>query len=135
MIIEIPTSDEFQRAGLGFLNLAVDQVIELYDQLEQSGVEEDVREEYWESAQQPLATALTLVQQGAEFLLKAKIADVSPFLLIDGSPSSWPRGSDQQDTPFSDFRTIDAHDLPKAHDSVASVRLSEEFKTQFEQLR
>ncbi len=91
--------------------------------------------EYWRVAQQELATAVALAQQGTEFLLKGKIAQVSPFLLISGDPGEWPSGCDRVDISFADFKTIDAQDLIRAHDTLCAPRLSDQFKERFEQLR
>lgn len=91
--------------------------------------------EYWSAAHKPLATALALAHQGVELLLKANICAVSPFLLIAGDPRAWPQGAHIRDTPFSDFRTIDSQDLVRAHDSVRTPRLTDQFKTCFDQIR
>lgn len=135
MITDVPTADDFQQAGIGFLNLAWDAACELvrhsryYQEFDYWGDEE---QEYWNAAQRPLATALALTQQGIELLLKAKIAEVSPFLLLD---SSWCRGHDKTDAPYSDFRTIDSQDLIRAHDSVQPNRLPDDFKNRVNELR
>jgi hypothetical protein len=135
MIIDVPTSNDFQQAGIGFLNHAWDAAIELvrlsltFQDLDSWG---DEARDFWLSAQRPLATALALTQQGIELLLKARIAEVSPFLLLD---SSWCKGHDQTDTPFSDFRTIDSQDLIRAHDTVQAKRLPDDFKNRINQLR
>ena len=92
-------------------------------------------EEYWRDAQQALATAVALAQQGTEFLLKGKIAAVSPLLLISGDPRDWPGGCDKTDIPFADFKTIDAQDLIRCHDTVCTPRLTDQFRNRFEQLR
>lgn len=140
MLTGIPTSTDFEESGIAYLNLGWDQVIDLLIQLEEAGIaywDDDgaVQQEYWHSAQRKLSTSLTLTQQGVEFLLKGRIASLSPFLLIAGEPSAWPRGCDKQDIAFSEFRTIDAQDLIRVHDTFAQARLSLQFKEQFERLR
>jgi hypothetical protein len=140
MIIEVPQASDFEEAGLSMLNLGWDAVAALYRDLENAAVEEwdddgTVTEEYWEAAKHPTAVALALVQQGIELLLKAKIAQVSPFLLLAGSPRDWPSRCDKSDTPFADFRSIESHELLRAHDAVAGRRLGEGFKQEFEKLR
>lgn len=139
MIIDIPTDNDFQHAGIEFINLAMDQVFSLYDNIENSELEEwgdsDEIASYWKSAQRTLSNALTLVQQGIEFLLKGRIVNVSPFLLISGEPREWPRGCDGRDVPYSEFRTIDAQDLVRLHDTVSQIRLSQSFKTYYDELR
>lgn len=140
MITDVPTGDDFQQSGVAFLNLAWDNAIELIFILNNSGMSDldywgDEQRDFWKAAQKPLATSLALAQQGIELLLKGRIAAISPFLLVSGSPRDWPRGCDKNDVPFADFRTIDAQDLVRAHDTVASQRLPDDFKTRFNRLR
>lgn len=140
MILDVPTSADFEANGIAFLNLAWDSVLDISLHFAESEVEEldeekRVTDEYWQEVQQPLAVAVALAQQGTEFLLKAKISAVSPFLLISGDPAGWPKGCDKDDKSFADFKTIDAQDLVRVHDSVASPRLSDDFKREFDRLR
>ena len=103
-------------------------------------------DQYWKKAQRILATSLSLIQQGTEFILKGYIAQVSPFLLLSRDSSNWTSKSQIEDISFSEFKTIDAHDLIKVYNAVAfrrlsenntiiSHRLPEEFKQRFEKLR
>lgn len=140
MITDIPTSTDFQESGISFLNLAWNNAITLLQDLDEwniSDVDDDgeIQKDYWAAAQRLLATALALTQQGIEMLLKARVANASVFLLISGDPRDWPRGCNQEDVPFADFRTIDAQDLIRAHDTVCTTRLSDEFKDKFEKMR
>jgi hypothetical protein len=140
MILDIPTSADFEANGVAFLNLAWEAVLGLSLDLAESETEEldeedRVTDEYWEDAQRPLAVAVALAQQGTEFLLKAKISAVSPYLLISGEPAGWPKGCDKEDKSFADFKTIDAQDLVRVYDTVASSRLSDSFKREYERLR
>ena len=139
MIIDIPTKEDFFQNGLSMLNLAWDAVASLYIGLEYSeldDIEEEghTTEEYWKAAQHPISVALALAQQGIELLLKGRIAEVSPFLLLTGR-RDWPSGCSDKDTPFADFRTIEAHELIRTHDSVVAEKLSDSFKSQFENIR
>lgn len=140
MILDIPTRGDFDSAGITFLNLAWDAVLALEHKLDDASLDDwdvdgEVSDEYWTAAQTPLATALSMAQQGTEFLLKGRIASISPFLLISGSPTEWPRGCDQQDRSFADFRMIDAQDLIRVHNTVAPERLSESMRDRFNELR
>jgi len=140
MIFDIPTYDDFADQGTVFLNLAWDTVLDLLlDYLEaeewQAIVDDEQPEEYWEAASKPLATAVALVQQGAEFHLKARIASVSSYLLITSKASEWPRKCDKEDTSFSSFHIADAQDLIRIHDTVAAARLSETIKQLYSKLR
>lgn len=139
MIIDIPTASDFQHAGIEFINLAMDHVFSLYDDIENSELEKwgnsDDVTLYWNSAQRTLSNALTLVQQGIEFLLKGRIVNVSPFLLISADPREWPKGCDGRNVPYSEFRSTDAQDLVRLHDTVSQIRLSQSFKTNYDELR
>jgi hypothetical protein len=82
-----------------------------------------------------LSTALSLIQQGTEFLLKGHIATVSPYLLILGDPSNYPSKSHERNIRFSEFKTIDAQDLVKVYNTVSTGRLPDNFRQRFEDLR
>jgi hypothetical protein len=135
MITDIPSAEDFQRAGIGFLNLSWDAVIDIirhvhvFEEFDYWGDEE---RDYWKAAQGVLATSLALSQQGIELLVKARIAEVSPFLLLD---SNWCKGHDKVDTPFSEFRTIDSQDLMRAYDTIQKTRLPDDFKNRVNELR
>jgi hypothetical protein len=149
MIIDVPTGDDFKSAGIDFLNLAWDTLISLSTKLKDaeyfynvyySDENEEVidqlsSEQYWKQAQRPLSTALSLIQQGTEFLLKGHIATVSPYLLILGDPSNYPSKSHERNIRFSEFKTIDAQDLVKVYNTVSTGRLPDNFRQRFEDLR
>ena len=78
---------------------------------------------------------MALAHQGAEFLLKAQITRVSPFLLISGDLSKWPAHRNSISKSFADFRTVDAQDLPRLHDGVCPSPMPDVFRDRFEELR
>jgi hypothetical protein len=139
MITDIPTSSDFQNAGINLLNLAWDSTVSLLIEriVDVEKIKESlpVSDNYWKSAQPVLASSLSLVQQSIEFFLKGKIAETSPYLLISGTPSSFPKNSHKRNTSFSDFRTIDAQDLIRVHDTVSDNRLSDKFCQWYDELR
>jgi hypothetical protein len=94
-----------------------------------------VTSEYWEAAQEPLAIAITLLHQGCEFLVKGKICQVSPYLLLSQNPNKWPSDCAKKDVSFSDYRTIDAQDLSKVANTVCKDRLPDQFVTLFDSIR
>lgn len=139
MITDIPSHDDFRRTGLGLLDIAWDNAAGLVMDLansEYSGpADPEMAAAFWEASGQRLSVSLATAQQAVEFILKSRIAEISPYLLIGSLPRDWPRKCDQQDTQFADFRTIDAQDLLRVHDAVVSVRLGPDFLTKFEELR
>lgn len=140
MVTDIPTSSDFRNYGLRYMNLgwgmALDVVLE-FAETEDWGydVEPEIKADFWKAAEPEFATALTLIEQGIEFLLKAKIAETSPWLLLSRNPDGWPRRCDKEDIEFSTFHTIDAQDLLKIHDTFSPKRLPEEFAVSFNALR
>lgn len=137
MITDIPTPSEFEAAAISMLNLAWDVVTALLTHVENAEMaqwDEDgqVTDEFWKAAQQPLGNAQALVQQGIEFLLKARIAEVSPFLLIDRTVREWPKDSARVDTKYAEFRTVDAQDLIRIYNTVRPSRLDPAFAQRIE---
>jgi len=141
LILNFPTKNDFFGSANDFLNSSWESVFEhlnTFDELR--GVYEDAEhdkesERYWSSAKQTLVSATALVQQAVEFYIKGRITDVSPYLLISGNPQSWPKGSNKNDIEFSTFRTIDAQDLLKIHDTVCEERFDDSFIQWYDRLR
>ena len=140
MITEILTPDEFSQSGLNLLNLAWSIGMEIAHEFEGAELAEwgdDLTDEYWRESQPALGNAIALVEQAQEMALKGQIAAVSPYLLIGYEPREWPRRCEREDTPFSMFRTVDAADLIKIHNTVchSSSRLGKDFAALFEEIR
>lgn len=138
MITDIPTQSDYEKTAFALLNLAWETTIGLAVSLEDAkdyAADSIPENDYWNACQSQFSTAVSLVQQASEFLLKAKIVAVSPYLLISGTPRDWPKGCNSKDTPFAEFYAIDAQDLIRTHDTVASTRLSDNIKIRFEELR
>lgn len=142
MIIEIPTSSDFLESANDLLHAAWDQITELLIEFNEIGDSEYDEEfddsdygRHWKSAKQTIITSYAMVQQGVEFYIKGRISLVSPFLLLTGSPSSWPKKCDKEDIDFSSFRTVDAQDLIKLHDTVYGDRFTDQFRQWYEKMR
>jgi hypothetical protein len=139
MISEIPTPADFAQASTAALNLAWDIAVDLTETFrvaieDLDFDEEEIGDGYWEKAQRQLGNAIALLQQGLELALKAKIAEVSPFLLITNTANDLP-GNAVAGIPFSDFRTVDAKDLIKVHDVFAATPIPASFSGIFEKNR
>lgn len=140
MVIDVPSPEDFRSYGLRYVNLGWGMALEVildYSNAKNWGFdfEPEVEEGFWKSAEPEFSTALTLIEQGIEFLIKEKIAEISPWLLLSHGPDRWPKRSDKEDVAFSSFRTLDAQDLLKVHDTFAKDRLSVEFAQAFDELR
>lgn len=139
MPTNIPNADDFFAAGKELLDFSWDVVANLLknlDEAEYFGIDpKEISQNYWLSAKRRLTTALSITQQGVEFVLKGKIAEVSPFLLLADPPGKWPSAYDGSANDFAAFRTIDAQDLVRVHDTFAPQHLSADFVARFRDLR
>lgn len=139
MIADIPSSQDFIDSGVELFDFAWDTVAVLWTNLAEAedwGVDpNEVSAEYWAAAKRRLTTALAMTQQGVEFILKGKIAEISPYLLLAEGPSKWPSPYDEHELNFAEFKTVDAQDLIRLHDTVQKERLSSAFVDQFNTLR
>lgn len=141
MITDIPTPADFHAAGLKQVHLAWqiamqsvrDYADATYDKLPDETPEEAAAE-FWQRSQPSLANAYSLIQQGMELALKGRIGAISPYLLI-GDPKDWPNTAANGIASFGDFRTIDAIDLVKVHNSVCAPPLDDQFKVFWDQVR
>ena len=141
MIKNIPRAQDFREVGFQLLHNATDTILDLqlewYRHLEEGLADDEIEADYWQAASRRISTALTVVQQATDFLMKGRIAAVSPFLLIAGDPQNWPCGSKAKnfEVDFAAFRTIDSRDLTRVHDTCVPQRLSDEFRTIHESMR
>lgn len=139
MIQDIPNAEDFFKSGRAQFDFAWDIVVsflKIFNDASHYGIDaKPEAEEFWAAAKQRVQTALAITQQGVELIIKGKIIGISPYLLISGSPSDWPKPTPGRIIKFSDFRTIDAQDLIKVHDIYSSAPLPEEIKGTFESLR
>jgi len=146
MITNVPTAEEYRKTGTDLLNLAWGQITDLSETLALSDTDSNAEENrektqerhtlFWQAANQKVANCIVIVQQATEFLLTAKIAAVSPYLLIANDPRDWPKGNKTDNTiDFSHFRTLDAIHLPRICDAVFQDRLQAEFHKHYEDLR
>jgi hypothetical protein len=139
MIKNIPTPADYYTSGKELLNFAWDTTANLlieFDQADYYGFDEtEILEAYWAAAKRTLSTALTIVQQAVELIIKGRIVEVSPYLLISDSPTQWPSPYEGSAIDFERFRTIDAQDLIRVHDTFAHSAFDKEFIEKFHRLR
>lgn len=125
MITNIPNTTDFIKAGKAHLDFAWEIAIsflKLIDEASQWDAkfeDEATEEEFWEATNTKLNSALAMVQQAVELILKGRILDVSPFLIIDGNIADY-KTSPDFNSNFFDFRTIEAQELIKTHNLVCS---------------
>lgn len=136
-VTDVPNYEDFLHIGSDHLQLAWDQVADLFTDIDDTidVYDEETVDEYWKASRRILLTALTTAQQGIEFTLKGYIAQVSPYLLIHNPAGTLPSSSIDSEIPFAEFKTIAAQDLVTMVTAFTDKRLSEPFQTRFEKLR
>ncbi|MFM1771923.1 MAG: hypothetical protein RLZZ71_1065 [Bacteroidota bacterium] len=111
MIIDIPTSEEYEDVAIECLVQAYNNIV----QVDNSLTNETPREEIWKYHQIVLRTSIVLIHQGLEGLMKADICSESPLLLIDKKKSEWKTLPGASDESFSEMFTIGGDDLLKMY--------------------
>ncbi len=138
MIVDVPTADDFYRAGLNQIHLAwgiaMENDREYREAISYGGIDEEMAAQYWELSKPALNNAYGLIQQGMELALKGRIASISPYILI-GNPGDWPGRAAKDDVSFAEFRTIDAADLMKVHNCLVASPLGEGFRVFWDKVR
>jgi hypothetical protein len=138
MIINVPTSEDLNRAALRLYFTAWASLMEIaadfeLEYPEDSGEWSQEKTEYLDCCQSDLQSCCTLMQQSNELALKARIAEVSPFLLLFRNDRKL--RVKPEDVDFSDLRTLDAYDLPRAVNSFCAHPLNETFIADYEFVR
>lgn len=139
MVKNIPESQDYIKTGRELLDISWTMIKELLIAHKESGEyffddDPEISSEFWDLSSRQLNSAFAITQQAIEFLLKGKICAISPFLLITDPPSSWP-SNNKSEIDFSQFRTIDAQDLIKVHDTFSETPLDSKFISMFDDFR
>lgn len=122
-----------QRTAHHFLTGFDDPEVRARTEDELKELEED-RKLYLKAAQNDLQSIYTLIQQSQEIGLKARICEISPYLLLKKKNApSLDKGTSNFD--FLDMPTHDAGELPDIHDTFCEKRLSNSFRETYDKIR
>ena len=148
MIVGVPSHIHLMETATGWMNLAWEVIVAESHSLDEIGdvwtdepgvwTREEIKTEltdYLRSRRLHLNNAISLLQQSLEIFLKAKIAEVSPFLLIAGESSSWPSPDSKGNVDFSNFRTLDAIHLCKAARAATNFKVTDEFVAFYDRIQ
>lgn len=132
MIKDIPNSDEYKDAAIECLIQAYNNIYNVDNTLNN----ETPREEIWEYNQIVLRTAIVLIHQGLEGLMKSEICKKTPLLLIDRKRSDWKTLPDSADESFSEMNTIGGDDLLRTFFAcVNTKKINTDFLSHYEEIR
>ena len=134
MIHNVPTAEDLETISLRLYFNAWASVASIVAEFNDViGLPEEW-DTYAEAAQNDLQGIYTLALQSQEIGIKSLIARVSPYLLLKRYDAR-PMVPATNDFDFSDFPTIEAGELVRAHNMFCSVALSQGFADDFERLR
>jgi len=137
MIVNLPTPQSLNETALRLYFSAWSSLITIrtdFDAVFEHGIDWSQEwSEYLEGYQPEFQAVCSVIQQSNELALKARICAVSPYLLLLGSE---PRFSAKvRDIDFSEFRTLDAVDLPAVVNSLCPHPLSDGYIGDYNNLR
>lgn len=141
MIKNIPKSEEFERLGLECITKSFEMLYKLgYDYSELSKdkiISEEISEkDYWEYNAITVRTSFIVFYQGLEYLMKMKVAQKSPFLLIENNKSDWPTLPKKKDKNFDELKTISGENLLSVFCAIVNSSFElKDFVSKFEKLR
>ena len=142
MITNIPTAEDLNNVALRLYFSAWKSLIDIQPAFEMMYPPEadpaitgwaDEWNDYLLACQPELQSVCSIISHSNELALKARICEVSPFLLLIGNDFKFSKSG--KDVDFSDFRTIDAVDLPGAVNTICADPLSEQFVQSYNQIR
>ena len=144
MIINIPTADSLNEVALrqyfsawsSLIDIQSDFRATFFGDADPKSVGNEWNEEWAEylSACQPeLQSICALIQQSNELALKAKICEVSPYLLLIRNDTKF--RTKHKDVEFSEFKTLDAVELPSAVNSFCQNPLSAKMIGSYHEIR
>lgn len=146
MIVNLPTAEALNTTSLKLYFRAWQGIVTMMHSFDQQYPEEiyawfqaksdnwsEERADYLEGDQEDLHAALSTVQQSNELALKARIAEVSPYLLLLNNEMAF--SATGRHIEFASLRTLDAVDLPKAVNTLTDTPLSSSYIQMYGQLR
>ena len=136
MILGIPSKADFDNNGIAYLNLAWRSVMAISLGLPDPPVEEwggtrrgggspvgGIRRELLAGRAAGAGDGRCTRPAGHRVPSEGQDRGDQPLPADRGDPGDWPSGCDRVDIPFAYFKSIDAQDLIRAHDTDCSPRL------------
>ena len=147
MIENIPNPGLLCNSGIEQLNFSWQIVIDTLKLLKSAQDQGELYDwqidEFWRSSRRNLLSAYAQVFQGVELIIKGKIAEVSPYILIDNlvektkgcaNPEKNPKGK-KVSIDFSEFKTIQESELLNVYMGVSDCVLEQSFIERYEKMR
>jgi hypothetical protein len=132
MIINSPSRNDFENVAKENLTQAFFLLYAVYRDYENGNddieTDEVLLDAVWKYNQGTIRTALILLHQGIEGLMKGIICESSPLLLVDKPRSDWPSLPGLKDQDFDSLFTIGNESLLRTFCAVnTTIKVNEEF--------
>lgn len=128
----IPDPNDYFKLGEEYLMLAFSGICGLINKIEDlDSIDYLDEEDFIEKLRTKMFNFASLIHQGQDFILKAKICEISPYLLFENNPDKYPKNVDD----FSLFHTHDSSKLIKILKTFATNPISNDFENCFEKCR
>ncbi len=115
MIINFPTRIDFEKVAKENLTQSFNLLFKAYDSYkgyDEETIQKEVSvEEIWDHHHGTIRTALILLHQAVESLMKSVICETSPLLLIEKPKKDWPTLPHSEDKDFDSLYTIGGESL------------------------
>ncbi len=112
MIINLPSKSDYEKIAISNLVQAFDIIYDTDGYISDLKIDEkELVDEIFEYSQDRYNSAIVLLHQGIEGILKGFICEKSPFFLIDTQRTEWPVLPEQKDKDFNDFYSINPEAL------------------------
>lgn len=140
MIIDVPKAEDFSDVGSTLLFLAwtkaLDLLIALNDPLSPTTLRapRDSRRHFFAAASIERKVIYTLILQSVEFLIKARIAQESPFLLLEKKEFAR-ADSVERKISFAELKTIHSSELVSINNSIGRAYIGRHAEDMISKLR
>jgi hypothetical protein len=133
MLTNIPVANDYKNVGVECLVQAYKSIFSI----DNGELMPDVlREDIWKYNEIVLRTSIVLIHQGIESLLKGKIAEKSPLLIVDQKRAEWKTLPNSGDENFADLYTIAGNDLLRTfYACIPTNSINDDFVAHFENIR
>ena len=141
MIKNLPSYTDFENLGIQCICKSFEMIFNIGDEYHRISKEEGLSEEitkddYWKHNEITVRTALIVLYQGIEYLMKSEIARHSPLLLIENNRSEWPTLPNKKDKEYDEMQTISGESLIGVFCAVAYEKIELiEFVEHYEKIR
>jgi hypothetical protein len=133
MIKNAPKAPILLASGKELLNLSWRLVIDILRMQEEVFFEQLWQRQknmFWKNARREILTAHTLLVQGIELIIKSRIANVSPLLLIERLTEN----SIRENEDFCNCKTIQESVLVSYHNKIVDKKISPKFAKDFKKM-